>query len=90
MCIDWNENHIVRRAEQSRVVLPVTVPLRLLRVREIKLILTRDYQVCIMKGQYNLYEQIPMTNNLDDVIRNRPGEDDANDLDNVSIRSLEV
>ena len=90
MCIDWNENHIVRRAEQSRVVLPVTVPLSLLRVRKIKLILTRDYQVCIMKGQYNLYEQIPMTNNLDDVIRNRPGEDDANDLDNVSIRSLEV
>ena len=71
-------------------MLPVTVPLSLLRVRKIKLILTRDYQVCIMKGQYNLYEQIPMTNNLDDVIRNRPGEDDANDLDNVSIRSLEV
>ena len=90
MRIDWNENHIVRRAEQSRVVLPVTVPLSLLRVRKIKLILTRDYQVCIMKGQYNLYEQIPMTNNFDDVIRNRPGEDDANDLDNVSIRSLEV
>ena len=90
MRINWNENHIIRKAEQNRVVLPVTVPLSLLRVKKIKLILSRDYQVCIMKGQYNLYEQVHMTNNLDDIIRDRSGEDDTNDLDNASVRSLEV
>ena len=71
---------MIRKAEHSRVVLPMTVPISLLRVRKIKLMLSRDYQVCIMKSHYNLYEQVHMANKLDEVIRDQSRENDDQGL----------